>query len=126
MRIVTRASLAAADVVLATWLLAGVNDLDAQPRKCEFAHFARRQPAWWARTRHAGGMLDHMLAFDVTEQGRAASEPLAYLTGSKAFYGLELHIDARVLGHATGHAPGRCRCRASPPGRPSADPALPS
>lgn len=28
---------------------------------------------------------------------RAASEPLAYLTGSKAFYGLELHIDARVL-----------------------------
>ena len=28
---------------------------------------------------------------------RAAGEPLAYLTGRKAFYGLDLHIDARVL-----------------------------
>jgi len=28
---------------------------------------------------------------------RVASEPLAYITGQKAFYGLELHIDDRVL-----------------------------
>lgn len=28
---------------------------------------------------------------------RAACEPLAYLTGSKEFYGLTLHVDARVL-----------------------------
>lgn len=30
-------------------------------------------------------------------QRRAAGEPVAYLTGRKAFYGLELQIDARVL-----------------------------
>lgn len=30
-------------------------------------------------------------------QRRAAGEPVAYLTGTKAFYGLTLHIDARVL-----------------------------
>ena len=28
---------------------------------------------------------------------RAAGEPVAYLTGRKAFYGLTLHVDARVL-----------------------------
>jgi release factor glutamine methyltransferase len=30
-------------------------------------------------------------------QRRAAREPVAYLTGTKAFYGLPLHVDARVL-----------------------------
>lgn len=30
-------------------------------------------------------------------QRRLGGEPVAYLTGSKAFYGLELHVDARVL-----------------------------
>lgn len=30
-------------------------------------------------------------------QRRAAGEPVAYLTGRKAFYGLELQVDARVL-----------------------------
>jgi release factor glutamine methyltransferase len=30
-------------------------------------------------------------------QRRQAGEPVAYLTGSKAFYGLELRVDARVL-----------------------------
>lgn len=30
-------------------------------------------------------------------QRRLAGEPLAYITGRKEFYGLELHIDARVL-----------------------------
>ena len=30
-------------------------------------------------------------------QRRAAGEPVAYLTGRKAFYGLDLAVDARVL-----------------------------
>jgi release factor glutamine methyltransferase len=30
-------------------------------------------------------------------QRRAANEPLAYLTGHKEFYGLDLHVDRRVL-----------------------------
>ncbi|MGL6204607.1 MAG: N5-glutamine methyltransferase family protein, partial [Giesbergeria sp.] len=35
-------------------------------------------------------------------QRRLGGEPVAYLTGSKAFYGLELHVDARVLDLGTG------------------------
>ena len=36
-------------------------------------------------------------AFDALCQRRAAGEPVAYLTGQKEFWGLPLHIDARVL-----------------------------
>lgn len=35
--------------------------------------------------------------FEALCERRAAGEPLAYLTGRQAFYGLELHVDARVL-----------------------------
>lgn len=35
--------------------------------------------------------------FQVLCQRRLAGEPVAYLTGTKAFYGLELRVDARVL-----------------------------
>lgn len=35
--------------------------------------------------------------FSALCQRRAAGEPVAYLTGVKAFYGLALHVDARVL-----------------------------
>lgn len=35
--------------------------------------------------------------FEALCQRRLAGEPVAYLTGTKAFYGLELHVDARVL-----------------------------
>lgn len=37
------------------------------------------------------------LAFTALCQRRAASEPLAYIVGSKAFFGLDLQVDARVL-----------------------------
>ena len=36
-------------------------------------------------------------AFDTLCRRRMAGEPVAYLTGRKAFYGLALHVDARVL-----------------------------
>lgn len=36
-------------------------------------------------------------AFDAGVQRRAAGEPLAYITGHKEFFGLDLQIDARVL-----------------------------
>lgn len=36
-------------------------------------------------------------AFEALCQRRAAGEPVAYLTGRKAFYGLTLQVDARVL-----------------------------
>ena len=35
--------------------------------------------------------------FQAMSQRRASGEPLAYLTGSKEFFGLQLHVDARVL-----------------------------
>ncbi|NUN61909.1 MAG: peptide chain release factor N(5)-glutamine methyltransferase, partial [Burkholderiaceae bacterium] len=35
--------------------------------------------------------------FQALCQRRLAGEPVAYLTGTKAFYGLELQVDARVL-----------------------------
>lgn len=37
------------------------------------------------------------LAFTTLCQRRAAGEPLAYIVGSKAFFGLELQVDKRVL-----------------------------
>ena len=37
------------------------------------------------------------LAFTALYQRRAAGEPLAYIVGSKAFFGLDLQVDARVL-----------------------------
>jgi release factor glutamine methyltransferase len=37
------------------------------------------------------------LQLQALAQRRAATEPLAYLTGSKEFYGLTLQVDARVL-----------------------------
>lgn len=36
-------------------------------------------------------------AVQALAQRRLAGEPVAYLTGQKAFYGLNLHVDARVL-----------------------------
>ena len=36
-------------------------------------------------------------AFTALVQRRLLGEPLAYLTGNKAFFGLDLHVDARVL-----------------------------
>jgi release factor glutamine methyltransferase len=35
--------------------------------------------------------------FDALARRRAAGEPLAYITGRKAFFGLDLQVDARVL-----------------------------
>ena len=36
-------------------------------------------------------------AFTALVQRRLRGEPVAYLTGNKAFFGLDLHVDARVL-----------------------------
>ena len=36
-------------------------------------------------------------AFDALVQRRAGGEPVAYITGHKEFFGLDLQVDARVL-----------------------------
>ncbi|MFT3812345.1 MAG: peptide chain release factor N(5)-glutamine methyltransferase [Acidovorax sp.] len=48
---------------------------------------------------HDGDVLEPSLqaTFETLCARRAAGEPVAYLTGRKAFYGLTLHVDARVL-----------------------------
>lgn len=48
---------------------------------------------------HDDELLDHAtaLAFTAQCQRRAAGEPLAYIVGSKAFFGLDLRVDQRVL-----------------------------
>ena len=48
---------------------------------------------------HDGDVLEPAIqaAFEALCTRRAAGEPVAYLTGRKAFYGLTLHVDARVL-----------------------------
>ena len=48
---------------------------------------------------HDDELLDAaaLQAFNMLCQRRAAGEPLAYLVGSKAFFGLELQVDPRVL-----------------------------
>ena len=40
---------------------------------------------------------DVQAAFEALARRRRAGEPLAYITGTKAFYGLDLKVDARVL-----------------------------
>ena len=42
----------------------------------------------------AGGTWQH---FHALSQRRASGEPLAYITESKEFFGLQLHVDTRVL-----------------------------
>jgi release factor glutamine methyltransferase len=46
-------------------------------------------------TRHVD--LRERQAFDVLLERRASGEPVAYLVGSKEFYGLEFQVDSRVL-----------------------------
>ena len=52
----------------------------------------------WLLTHDTDALDDALHAqFIALCQRRAAGEPVAYLTGRKEFYGLPLHIDARVL-----------------------------
>lgn len=75
----------------------GLARIDAQ---LLLLHVLGREPhdrAWLLA--HDTDTLPDELAtlFEVLCQRRAAGEPVAYLTGSKAFYGLRLQVDARVL-----------------------------
>ena len=75
----------------------GLDRLDAQ---LLMLHALGRPQAdrTWLIT-HDDELLDAaaLQAFATLCQRRAAGEPLAYLVGSKAFFGLELQVDPRVL-----------------------------
>lgn len=52
----------------------------------------------WLRTHGSDHMPSHsQLAFSAACVARQRGTPLAYITGQKPFYGLDLHIDPRVL-----------------------------
>jgi release factor glutamine methyltransferase len=52
----------------------------------------------WLLAHDAGALAPAAAArLQTLAERRLAGEPIAYLTGVKAFYGLELHVDARVL-----------------------------
>lgn len=75
----------------------GIDRLDAQLLLLHVLGKTPAERAWLVA--HADepltpSLADHFLAM---AERRASGEPLAYLTGWQAFYGLELKVDARVL-----------------------------
>jgi release factor glutamine methyltransferase len=85
---------------LQTATQSGLHPLDRLDAQLLMLHALARPQAdrAWLIT-HDDEVLDaaSALAFTSLCQRRAAGEPLAYLVGSKAFFGLELQVDARVL-----------------------------
>jgi len=75
----------------------GLARLDAQLLLLHALDHAPHDRAWLIS--HDGDVLPEDAAgrFDALVQRRVAGEPLAYLTGFKEFFGLQLQVDARVL-----------------------------
>jgi release factor glutamine methyltransferase len=61
------------------------------------AHVLRKPRAWLVA--HAGDALDDapLAAFHVLVERRAASEPIAYLVGTRGFHTIDLHVTPDVL-----------------------------
>ena len=75
----------------------GLERLDAQMLLLHALGRAPHDRAWLLA--HDGDALDAAAhtRFDAALQRRLLGEPLAYITGHQEFYGLDLHVDARVL-----------------------------
>ena len=75
----------------------GLARIDAQMLLLHVLGRAPDDRAWLIT--HDSDALAHdaQQRFNALCQRRQAGEPVAYLTGSKAFYGLDLQVDARVL-----------------------------
>ncbi|MFP5485708.1 MAG: peptide chain release factor N(5)-glutamine methyltransferase [Gammaproteobacteria bacterium] len=82
---------------LTTALAQGLARIDAQMLLLHTLGRATGDRAWLIT--HDTDTLDPAVQerFEALCQRRLAGEPVAYLTGTKAFYGLELQVDARVL-----------------------------
>ncbi len=82
---------------LTTALAQGLARIDAQMLLLHTLGRATGDRAWLIT--HDTDTLDPAVQerFEALYQRRLAGEPVAYLTGTKAFYGLELQVDARVL-----------------------------
>jgi release factor glutamine methyltransferase len=75
----------------------GLERLDAQMLLLHALGRAPHDRAWLLA--HDGDPLDAAThtRFDAALRRRLQGEPLAYITGHQEFYGLDLHVDARVL-----------------------------
>ena len=75
----------------------GLERLDGQMLLLHALGRAPHDRAWLLA--HDGDALDTAAhtRFDAALQRRLRGEPLAYITGHQEFYGLDLHVDARVL-----------------------------
>lgn len=82
---------------IATAVASGLDRLDAQLLLLHVLGKPAHDRAWLLA--HDTDALSPALraTFDTCVQRRAAGEPLAYITGHKEFYGLDLRVDAGVL-----------------------------
>jgi release factor glutamine methyltransferase len=82
---------------IATAVATGLDRLDAQLLLLHVLGKPAHGRAWLLA--HDTDVLSptQRATFDACVQRRAAGEPLAYITGHKEFYGLDLRVDARVL-----------------------------
>jgi release factor glutamine methyltransferase len=82
---------------IAAAMTGGLDRLDAQLLLLHALGKKTHERAWLHA--HDTDMLAPTVqaAFDASVQRRTAGEPLAYITGHKEFFGLDLRVDARVL-----------------------------
>lgn len=82
---------------LAAARAAGLDRLDAQLLLLHALGRSEHDRAWLVA--HDTDTLPAAVqaAFDISVQRRVAGEPVAYITGHKEFFGLDLQVDARVL-----------------------------
>ena len=80
--------------VSAALALSGLNPLEA---KLLLAHVLDRDRAWLAAHGDAALSRDQARAFDALARRRHDGEPIAYLTGRREFFGLDLEITPDVL-----------------------------
>lgn len=78
-------------------MAAGLDRLDAQWLLLHALGTPLRDRAWLMAHADAPLTLDQAAHFAHLCQRRLNGEPVAYLTGKRGFYGLTLHVDARVL-----------------------------
>ena len=76
---------------------AGLERLDAQMLLLHALGRSAHDRAWLLAHDSDTFATSAQLAFDACVQRRLNGEPLAYITGHKEFFGLDLQVDARVL-----------------------------
>ena len=82
---------------IATAVATGLDRLDAQLLLLHVLGKPAHDRAWLLAHDTDSLSLALRAMFDACVQRRAVGEPLAYITGHKEFYGLDLRVDTRVL-----------------------------